>query len=68
VRALLVLLAVVVALGAVAGANVILLGYGSERSDRVGRLSPRPSSPAPHRGATISEHVGQGPAGEDLDD
>jgi hypothetical protein len=40
VRVLPVLLAVLAAAVAVAGANIVLLGYGSERNEHVGKLSP----------------------------
>jgi hypothetical protein len=39
-RSLLLALAVAVAVGCIAAANVVLLGYGNKRHDQVGRLNP----------------------------
>jgi hypothetical protein len=50
VRSLSVVLAIVAAITAVVVVNALLLGYGSERNDRVGKLSPGaglPVTPAP---------------------
>ncbi len=68
-RALPVLLTVLVSVAAIALANVVLLGYGSERSDRVGNLSPRaridhPTTTAPATTQTTDDHH----EGDDLDD
>ena len=68
-RALAVLLAVLVSVAAIAIANVVLLGYGSERTDRVGSLSPRAridqtGTVAPARPQTPAEPD----EGDDLDD
>ena len=58
---------IAVAVAAVVVANVVLLGYGSERSDRVGKLSPLAPShvtrtrPTPHARPQHGE-------GKDLDD
>jgi hypothetical protein len=74
-RMLAVVLAALAAAGAVAAANVVLLGYGSERSGRVGKLSPvvrgetTPSLSLPRPAATTTtrsdDHDG---ARRDLDD
>jgi hypothetical protein len=65
-RAVALLLGIAACLGAVALANVVLLGYGSERSNRVGRLSPRAPALAPAPAPAVREHETGG--GEDLDD
>jgi len=68
-RALVVLLAVVVSVAAIALANVVLLGYGSDRTDRVGNLSPR--AQIDHTGTTAParpETPGEPDEGDDLDD
>jgi len=60
-----VVLAAVAAAAAVVAANIVLLGYGSERSDHVGKLSPIAHVRAPQ------EHVApgqRGNTGRDLDD
>jgi hypothetical protein len=46
-RTLAVVLTLFAAVAAIALANVVLLGYGSERVDRVGKLSPRAELPHP---------------------
>lgn len=78
-RLLAVVAVLVVAVVAIATANAVLLGYGSERSDRVGRLSPvgrQLTTPAPERPPTTTnrtttddDHGGHGDhGGGGLDD
>lgn len=60
------IMSIVVALAAVVGANALLLVYGANRHDPVGRLSPivetrlhlTPKHPVPHV-ATPPLHAGQ---------
>ena len=65
VRKLSLLLAIAAVTAAVVGVNALLLGYGSERSDRVGNLSPGaglPVTPAPvvTTSATTKSHDRRG--------
>jgi hypothetical protein len=68
VRVVSVLLAVLAAAVAVVGANVVLLGYGSERSDRVGKLSPVAHVQAPAQKPPLTQPEDARRGGTDLDD
>jgi len=60
VRLLAVVAVLVVAVAAIATANAVLLGHGSERSDRVGRLSPvgrQLTTPSPERPPTTTNRT-----------
>lgn len=68
-----ILAAVILAVTAAVAANVLLLSYGADRSDPVGRLSPvanvpapapRPS-PAPVTTSPMDDHAGRGHGADD---